>query len=317
MSYRFNVVDIIVGVGMSAIMFGALLFFVVTTGTFETMSPELISAGQLAQDPTGMSWLQPPLGQAIVDRMLLERRINRSYAEAVSAWNRATMASHDVQPLSSNPFGVVMQTAAIAPAEHMARVQAVIGRSIVNFTRRGIRSGVLSAGYEGSEYNTGMIRKAEAMGQRLDDAFASTWQPTLGRTIVETAQLNSRRTATIQEQLGSAIVHVSQSQIMAAEARDANEEQLASLVVASVRGNALSDRLQLLAALEFPQQTAPVSVAETASLPTIPLGFLIAAVAGLGTIFFAGLFFSARGREMKAQADLNRETSRWVYRAAA
>lgn len=317
MSYRYNALDIIVGVGMSAIVFSAILLFVATTGTFQAISPQLVSAEQLADDPTGMTWLQPPLGQAIVDRMLLERRTNRMYAEAVSEWNRATMAYHDLQSLHKGPLGPVMRAAAAGPAEHMARVQGVMGRSIVNFTRRGVRSGVLSAGQQNSAYNAGMIRTTEAMGQHLDQAFASTWQPMLGRAIVDAVQRYTGRTAAVQEQMGSAILRLTQSQAVAEEERGANEQQLASLVVAAVRANALSDRLQLLAAIEFPQEASSAPSTAGASWPDIPLSFIIAAAMGLGIIFFAGLILSARGREIKAQADRNREMSRWVYRQAA
>lgn len=314
MSYRYSALDIIVGVGMSAIMFGAILVFVATTGTFQ--APQPVSAEPFSEDSTGMVWLQPALGQAIVDRMLLERRTNLIHAEAVSEWNRATMAYHDLQSLSG-PFGLVAQMAATIPFDHIARVQGVMGRSIVNFTRQGVRSGVLSARLDASAYNAGMIRKAEAMGLRLDEAFASTWQATLGRAIVDAAQRYTARAAATQEQLGAAILRVTHTQAVSGEAQAANQQQLAGLIMAAVRTDALSDRLQLLAAIENPQVAAAATSTRPASWPEIPVGFLIAAVMGLGIIFFAGLIYSAKSREAKILADRNREMSRWVYRMAA
>ena len=68
MSYRYNTLDVIVGVGMSAIMFGALLLFVATAGTFQGVVSSPAVMDLMSGDPTGMAWLQPPLGQAIVDR---------------------------------------------------------------------------------------------------------------------------------------------------------------------------------------------------------------------------------------------------------
>lgn len=56
-----------------------------------------------------------------------------------------------------------MRQAATVPADHVAWVQYVMGPAIVNFTARGIRSGVLSADQYLSEYNTNMIRVTEAM----------------------------------------------------------------------------------------------------------------------------------------------------------
>ncbi len=317
MSYRFNTLDIIVGAGMTAIVFGAILLFVASAGTFQPGFAQFADAEPFS-DPTGMIWLQPALGQAVVDQVLLERRTNRSMADAVSEWNRATMASHDLQSRSGGPFGFVMQAATAIPAAHNARVQGVMGRSVVNFTGRGVRNGILSAGQDLSDYNDTMIRKTEAMGLRLDERFAETWQGTLGRAIVDTFQQYTQRAAAVQEQLGAAVVHLTQSQLMSEEARGENQQQLASLVSAAIRTDALSDRLQLLAAIEFPQETA-VAAATTkpASLPAIPMGYLIAALLAMGAIFFTVLIVSATERAAKAQADMKRETARWVYRMAS
>jgi hypothetical protein len=316
MSYRFNVIDIIVGVGMSAIMFGALLLFVATTGTFDATFSQSVASDVFFDDPTGMVWLQPVLGQAIVDRLVTERRINATKADAVSQWNRATMAYHDLQS-SFGPFGTVRQMAVAVPAEHMARVQSVMGRSVVNFTRRGIQSGLLSAQQGGSPYNRAMIGKTEAMGDKLDEAFASTWQATLGRAVVEAAQRYSERTNAVQQQLGSAIVHLTHAQVLAADEEASNQQQLAGAIMAAIRTNALSDRLQLLAALESMPEETMVRSTKPATWPDVPIGLLIAALLGLGAVFFAGMLISAMGREARAQAERARDLSRWVYRTAA
>jgi hypothetical protein len=304
MSYRFNSLDIIVGAGMTAIVFGAILLFVASAGTFQPGFSQFADAEPFS-DPTGMIWLQPALGQAVVDQALLERRTNRSMAEAVSEWNRATMASHDLQSRSGGPFGFVMQAATAIPAAHHARVQ-------------GVRNGLLSAGQDLSDYNDAMIQKTEAMGLRLEERFAETWQGTLGRAIVDSFQQYTQRAAAVQEQLGAAVLHLTQSQLMAEEAWGENQQQLASLVSAAVRTDALSDRLQLQAAIEFPQETA-VAAATTkpASWPAIPMGYLIAALLAMAAIFFTVLMVSAMERAAKAQADMKRETARWVYRMAS
>lgn len=80
-----------------------------------------------------------------------------------------------------------------------------MGQAIVNFTTRGIRSGVLSADQYRSEYNTNMIRITEAWGQRLDQEFTSTWQATLGRGIVDAFQNYTERAGVIQERVGTAL----------------------------------------------------------------------------------------------------------------
>jgi len=114
-----------------------------------------------------------------------------------------------------------------------------MGQAIVNFTVRGIRSGVLSADQVLSDYNTNMIRATEAGGQRLDHEFASTWQATLGRGIVDAIQNYTEQAGVIQERLGTALVYVTQAQTGSEEVRAAQQELLASLVVAAIRTEAL------------------------------------------------------------------------------
>jgi hypothetical protein len=317
MPYRYNAIDIIVGIGMCAIVFGALLFFVATNGTLQTAIPQPTSIEQSIDIEFGMTLLQPALGQAIVDRALFERRANQIIAQSASEWNRTTLAHHEFQSLPGGPFGAVMHQAATVPGDHMARVQGVMGRAIVNFTRRGIRSGVLSADQYLSDYNTGMIRATEDRGQRLNHNFASTWQATLGRGIVDAIQNYTKKAGAIQEQLGTTILHVAQAQTGSEEILAAKQEQLTSLVVAAVRTEALADRLTLLAAIEsLPEDTAVVST-EPASWPMVPMGYLIAASLMLAAVFFGGLSLIAQSREAKALAEMKHHAARWVYRMAA
>ena len=317
MSHRYNTVDMIVGVGMCAIVFGALLFFFAVNGTYQVAIPQPISIEQPVGIEIEMALLQPALGQAIVDQALFERRANQLMAQSASEWNRATLAHHEFSSLPGGPFGAVMRQAATVPADHMARVQGIMGRAIVNFTARGIRSGVLSADQYLSDYNTNMIRATEASGRRLDHEFASTWQTTLGRRIVDAIQDYRWQAGAIQERLGAAILHVTQAQTGSEEIRAAQQEQLASLVVAAIRTEALADRLTLLAAIEsFPEDTAVAST-EPASWPEISMGYLIVAGLILVTVFFGGLSLPAQSREAKALAEMNHHAARWVYRMAA
>lgn len=192
-----------------------------------------------------------------------------------------------------------------------------MGQAIVNFTARGIRSGVLSADQYRSEYNTNMIRITEAWGQRLDQEFTSTWQATLGRGIVDEFQNYTERAGAIQERVGTALVQVTQAQVGSEEIRAVQQEQLASLMVAAIRTEALTDRLTLLAAIEsFPEDTAIAST-EPASWPEIPIGYLTVSGLMLVTVFFGGLSLAARIRETKALAEMEHQAARWVYRMAA
>jgi hypothetical protein len=141
MSYRYNATDIIVGVGMCAIIFGGLLFFFVTNGTIQAAPPQIVVMEPANDIEAGMTWLQPALGQAIVEQAHNEQRDNQIMAEVAAEWNRGTLAHHGLQSLAGGPFATIMRQAVAGPAEHQARVQGVLGRAIVNFTQRGIRSG--------------------------------------------------------------------------------------------------------------------------------------------------------------------------------
>ncbi len=317
MSHRYNTIDIVVGVGMCAIVFGASLIFFAANGTYQVAIPQPISIEQPTGIELGMALLQPALGRALVDQALFELRTNQLIAQSALEWNRATLAHQEFQSLPGGPLGAVIRQAATVPADHMARVQYVMGRAIVNFTARGIRSGVLSADQYLSEYNTNMIRLTEARGQRLDHEFASTWQATLGREIVDAFQNYTERAGAIQERLGTALVQVTQAQTGSEEVRAAQQEQLASLMVAAIRTEVLTDQLTLLAAIEsFPEDTAVAST-ESASWPEVPMGYLIVSGLMLATVFFGGLSLTARSRETKALAEMEYQAAKWVYRMAA
>ena len=318
MAYRFNTIDVIVGVGLCAIVFGALMFFVAANGTFQAVIPQPLSTEQPAGRELGMTWLQPALGQAIVEQSLFERHANQVLVQSASEWNRATLAQHAFQSLPGGPFGAVMHQAVAVPADHMARVQTVMGRAIVNFTQRGIRSGALSADQDHSAYNLRMIGATDTRGQRLELEFSATWQATLGRRIVDAIQAYTRQAGAMQERLGTALLQLVQAQTGAEEVRAAKQEQLASLMVAAVRTEALADRMTALAALESrPERTAAAST-EPASWPEMPMGFMVVASLMLVGVFFGGLSLAARSRESKILAEMRQgDAAKWVYRIAA
>lgn len=319
MSYRYNTTDIIVGVGMCAILFGGLLLFLAANGTYQAVLPQALALEQ-SSEITGMSALQPALGQAIVEQALSERRNNRTMAQSVSEWNRATMAHHELQSGSRGLLGVTLSQAAAVPADHLARVQGVMGQGIVNFTTRGVRHGLLSADQYGTMYNMKMIDAIQVQGQRLHDQFASTWQATLGRRIVEAAQHDWLQAGAIQERLGWAVVQVVRAQMNSEEGQAMQQEQLASLIFAAVRNEVMTDRpMQPTVAVPsaVPSENIAVAFTESASWPEIPMTYLIAAGLLLATVFLGSLTMAAQSREAKALAQLKRDADRWAFRMAA
>ena len=320
MSYRYNTIDILVGVGMCATIFGALLLFIAVNGTYQVSSPHSLAQEQARGIESGMSALQPVLGQAIVDQALFDRHTNHTMAQSVSEWNRATMSYRDRQSGSRGLLGAVLNEARTVPAAHVARVEGVMGRAIVNFTTRGVRNGLLSADQDGTIYNMKMIGAIDAHGQRLRDAFASTWPATIGRRIVEAAQHDWIQAGAIQERLGSALVQVAHAQMNAEKGRAAQQEQLASLIFASVRNEAPAGRTMqpaVVAPSAMPAEDIAVASREPASWPEIPMSYLIAAGFLLATVFLGGLSMAVQSREAKAFAQLRRDADRWTFRMAA
>jgi hypothetical protein len=316
MSYRYNTTDIVVGVGMCAILFGGLLFFLAANGTYQTVLPQALAPEQPTGIDYGISLLQPAIGQAIVDQALFERRTNHTVVQSVSEWNRATLTYHELQSGSRGLLGAVLNQAVTVPADHLARVQGVMGRAIVNFTKRGVRNDLLSANRDGTIYNMRMIGAIEAQGQRLHDAFASTWQSTIGRRIVEAAQHDWLQTGTLQERLGWALVQVVQAQMSAAAGLAVQQEQLASLIVAAVRSEIATDPTTLPTVPARPEDIAAAST-EQATRPEIPMGYLLVAGLMLSVVFLGGLSLAAQSREAKVFAQMRRDADRWVYRMAA
>jgi hypothetical protein len=320
MSYRYNTIDIVVGVGMCAIVFGALLLFLAVNGTYQAVPLQTVALEQSSGLADATRMLQPALGQAIVEQAIFERDNNRALAQSVSEWNRATLAYHESQSGSRGLLGAVLTRAVMVPIDHMARVESVMGRAIVNFTKRGVRTGLLSADQYGSMFNMRMIGAIETQGRRLHDEFASTWQATLGRRIVEAAHYDWIQAGVIQERLGSALVQVAHAQMTAEKGRAAQQEQLASLIFAAVRTEVITDRPTqptVAVASVRPSKDIVAASTEPVSWPEIPMSYLIAAGLLLATIFLGGLSMAAQSREAKALAQLRRDADRWTFRMAA
>ena len=316
MSYRYNTIDIIVGVGLCAILFGALLIFAAANGTYHVVQPQTLASEQPATSDMGMGALQPTFGQALLDQAVFERQVNQAMAQSVSEWNRATLAFHEFVSGSGSALGAVMRHAQTVPVNHMVRVEGVKGRAIVNFTKRGVRNGLLSGDQYGTLYNMKMISAVESQGQRLHAEFTSTWQAVLGRHIVEAAQQDWLQARAIQERLGTALVQVVQAQMRSEQGRAVQQERLASLIFASVR-QTTSAEVIAQPIISATSQDIAVAATEPASWPEIPMSYLIAAGLMLATVFWGGLSMAAQYRETRALAQIRLDAERWAFRMAA
>jgi hypothetical protein len=252
-----------------------------------------------------------------VDQAIAERRSDRTIALAASEWNRVTLAHAEFVSRSDGPLGAVMRDAVTIPANHMARVQGVMGQAIVNFTLRGVRNGLLSADLARSAFNVDMIRTVEHRGLLLHHQFTSSWQATLGHRIVDAAQNNWRQAGAFQERLGTTVVLVAQTQMQSEQVRAMQQETLGGLMFAAVRTEPPAVQLVSASAVAALPKATAVASTEPATWPEISLSYLVVAVCMLAMVFLMGLSLAARSREEKELARIRYDMSRWAYRTAS
>ncbi|HEU4683514.1 MAG TPA: hypothetical protein VFS39_03320 [Nitrospira sp.] len=291
--------DLIVAVGLCATIVASGVLIMAANGMqIRTVGWE--SIGQPNGNLRGMDLLQPVLGQAIVDHALLERRHAKDAAAASTKLDGLALEGTQWQRAPYSYLDSIATGASWAEAEHTARVQTVMGRSIVNFTRRGVRSGLWSSVERAAHGTPHMIGVTEAVGQKMENAFLANWQPNLGRAIVAATQDSEKRSSLRQEQLGAAILQVATIQEAYEPARAAIQEQLgsatlAATVIGTQEGGITSDRVAADQAAVLNAQDAFPRISTT----TI---FIVASLI-LISLLTTGLFVFSPRRAAIPQAD--------------
>ena len=292
MGRKYDLVDVVVAIGLVATLFGGYLLVTAADGFWQAPIAPAVNMTIVTHDPsTGMQYLQPVLGQAILQDILLDREAGTALSSSAMELNRAVSESQLLSTTLLSPLVLAELRAFGQEADHRARMQYVMGRSVVNQTRRGLASGALSAGRYADEFNAALIERAELIGQRMHDQFESTRQATLGRSIIEAIQEEDRMASAVQERIGRAVVQVTQAQEGYVEAKAAGQVQLASAMSAAVRTDALVDRLALLE--ESKAGRTMVAYHSTATAD-ISRGALVLACLGLIALFVGGLAFSSK-----------------------
>lgn len=237
MRRRYELIDMVVVIGFCATIAAAGFLFMAANGTISISPAENLAneAGQVIMGLDDARWLQPILGQAIVDQDLLDRRhatvlpIARIRLAGVSAeymrWQKAPFSYLDS----------IRSSAMWAEPDHAARVQVVMGHAIVQFTRRGVRSDMLSSEDDLFDFNARMIDQADARGQQMDADFLVDWQAGLGRAIVGATQASTRSSASVQERLGLAIMQLATVQFAYDATHAVIQEHLAAVTAAATR----------------------------------------------------------------------------------
>lgn len=286
MQRKFEFMDLIVAVGLCATIVASGLLLMAANG-MQIGSLGTGTIGQPTDNLTGRDLLQPVLGQAIVDHVRLERRHAKDAAAAISQLDSLAFERNQWQHFPYSYLDPVTTGASWAESEHTARVQTVMGRSVVNFTHRGVRSGLWSSVERAAHDNPKMISVTKAMGQNMDRVFLANWQPNIGRGIVAATQENEKRSSLRQEQLGTAILEMATVQEVYEPVRAAIQEQLGSATVVAIRtglreGGVTSDRLTADRVAALSAQDALPRISTTTT-------FIVASLI-LISLFTTGLF---------------------------
>jgi hypothetical protein len=286
MKRRLELIDIAVAIGVFATVVGGYLVFMAASGALEGTNFQATAFGPTAgsvgsNDP--MNWIQPALGEAIVENELLERRIARDTTAAVRELNYATMTAEYLD--SADPqFDRIKAHAEMIDTDEDARVQYVMGRSIVGFTARGVRASVLSPDLYAGEFNRRMIEQTRAAGAGMRESYLEMREPMIGRAIVEAAQRHLAGMEELQHRIGTAVTRIARIQEGDVDGLGEAQAQLASVALASIHTEQIADRFEQLARADGGQDDT-ATFSEPRTWPEVPVGLL-----GLLSIGLIGLY---------------------------
>jgi hypothetical protein len=283
-------VDGMVAIGMLATLAGGYFLFMASNGVLRAGSSTAdMSFTTTAGPTTAMEWIEPVLGEAIVENELLTVAAESDLAAAVKKLNLVTLAAPYVDATSERVADTVGALAQMIDGEHTARVQYVLGRSLVNATSRGVRAGLVSGVEYDTAFNRRMIETAEATGDRLRARFAEIREPLIGQVIIAFTQDLDRVHGQIQQRIGTAVARVTSVQQRYSEIKGKAQERLALLTVAATNAALMPQRVESSSTAPAPSAMS-VSFSAERSWPDVPIGVLILASIGLMGLFCAGLF---------------------------
>jgi hypothetical protein len=189
-------VDLIVAAGAVATVLGALLIVLPTIGSFNPAVPHdavTLDANQ---------WVQPALGQTLVEIAVLERKRSEETTKAANKLNQTAKMAQALSRADTRIKNFAKQVEQVR-VEKTARAELVKGHIVVNFTSRAVKNHVLP---DQAEFNHRMITAATNAERRIEEEFQRTEERSLGETIVAETQSQLEATGRAQEQVGGAIV---------------------------------------------------------------------------------------------------------------
>jgi hypothetical protein len=308
MKREFEPIDLIVAVGACVTVLAAYFLFLSANGSVSVASSQNSTVGTTSAIDV-MEWVQPVLGQAIVDDLLEGRGASQRIAAAARELNRDTLAAQSLQDFRIGFPEELKKQASASTEDHAARVQFVMGRSVVNFTARGIRTGNVSPERLDGSYNRRMIANTKTAGSMMDEAFQRNHQANLGNLIVATVHNRDRFAGQVQERVGQSVVLTRTTQARTEQKLGDVQEQLGATTMAAF----LAERAPQPATTQ-----ASLPLSQPRSWPEIPVAVLLAFSALFVGIFCGGLWMSRSVVEPSIEAPLRLEAEEGrVYRKTA
>ena len=311
MKRKLEPVDLMVAVGVFATIVGACTFFIAANGRLTGNAQEMTNSS-LSGVMAAMQWIQPALGQSIVEKTVLARQAAADTQTAAFELIEAVGYAGQFQHPRYGYLERIMTRARTADEAQAARVQHVIGQMVVNMTARGVRNGHLSASDPDSAYNRQWLDIAQSTAERMDAEFQAYREANLGTMIIAASIAQTLANEQSQGRLGAAIVRMAQVQDTYGEALRAVEVQTAATMMAAIRTEALDGRLRELAEAEPAAGTESVPYVAARNFPEIPVSILVAGSAAAIGVFLVGLMWPSRKEELSI-AENTEESSR-TYR---
>lgn len=197
----FKFIDPVTSVALIATVVGIVLclFFLFTPTTFGKDLPE-IAVSRSVDSQVSMRWIQPILGQAIVEDTIIKQQHRNHIGDLVTTPKRTTLAGH----LTQEDY---LRTAAATQIESLeadqtTRVQWILGRLLVTFTSQAVRTGMVTADKSGHEYNRRIIALAQEAETKLDDAFKAQQQARIRTTRATEVLVQPRGTDNSLDRIG-------------------------------------------------------------------------------------------------------------------
>jgi hypothetical protein len=245
---------------------------------------------------------------------MFQRDGDAATQRAATALDKVISIQRWLADSANNYLDPVRRHAGRMESDHAGRVQSVLGREIVNLTRRGVASEAFASPQSGADYTSSMLRLVEATRLRMEDDFRINRQSNLGRAIVGASRDRWEAVEQARVRMAQAQTSVAATGSEFAQGTGANQEQLGSLIMAATREEYRMDAILRSVSTPVLAQPTLAVTSELQSWPEMSIGYFVAASAGLLGLFLVGLRFPTVPGEPTPGKPVYLQAVRQIYR---